>query len=83
MTDGEAGPLEKVRALPRAGRDHHPGRAELESFMRGGLSEPGMLAIVRHLLAGCPECVAATRRLWFGDGDPHPGGDAQCCRQAA
>ena len=54
----------------------HPAAEELESFMRGELTRPAVSVLVRHLLTGCPRCVAVTRRLWdFGDG-PLRGFDA-------
>ena len=49
----------------------HPVESDLERFMRGALTRSETLTVVRHLLAGCESCRAATRRLWrFGD---HPG----------
>ncbi len=45
-------------------RRSHPGPRELERFMGGELSPAGCSAVVRHLLTGCPRCVAVTRRLW-------------------
>jgi hypothetical protein len=41
-----------------------PGAAELERLMRGELPRPEVLAVVRHLLTGCPRCVAVTRPWW-------------------
>jgi hypothetical protein len=41
-----------------------PGAKELERFMRRELSRPEVLAVVRHLLTGCPRCVVVTRRSW-------------------
>jgi len=36
--------------------------------MLGELPRKEARAIVRHLLTGCPECVAVTRKLWrFGE----------------
>jgi len=32
--------------------------------MRGELPRVELLAVVRHLLTRCPECVEVTRRLW-------------------
>ena len=43
----------------------HPDRGLLERFMRGEVSPPEKLSVVRHLLAGCASCVAVTRHLWF------------------
>jgi len=36
----------------------HPEPAELQRFLRGEASRDEARAIVRHLLAGCPECTA-------------------------
>jgi hypothetical protein len=43
---------------------NHPGADELESFMCGELARAEVAGLVRHLLTGCPRCVALTRRLW-------------------
>jgi hypothetical protein len=45
-------------------RTDHLEPARLERFMRGESPRPERLAAVRHLLTGCPRCVAVTRRLW-------------------
>jgi hypothetical protein len=42
----------------------HPVPAELRRFLRGEASRAEARALVRHLLAGCAECVAVTRPLW-------------------
>ena len=42
----------------------HPGEQDLNRFMHGELRRPEAREVVRHLLAGCPQCVAVTRRLW-------------------
>lgn len=48
----------------------HPDMRLLERFMRNELQGRERRLIVRHLLTGCPDCVAVTRRLWsFGE---HP-----------
>ena len=47
-----------------AERSRHPSSDELACFMRGELQRPAVLAIVRHLLTGCPQCIAVTRRVW-------------------
>jgi tetratricopeptide (TPR) repeat protein len=48
----------------------HPDVRLLERFMRNELQGCERRIIVRHLLTGCPDCVAVTRRLWsFGE---HP-----------
>lgn len=39
--------------------------------MRGELPRDEALAVVRHLLTGCPQCVVVTQRLWsFGKRRP-------------
>jgi len=43
---------------------NHPIPGSLEGFMRGDASRDEARAIVRHLLTGCPKCVAVTRKLW-------------------
>jgi len=49
----------------------HPASDELERFMRCELKRPERPAVVRHLLTGCPRCLAVTQRLWdFGDRAP-------------
>jgi hypothetical protein len=42
----------------------HPDPADLERFMRLELSREKGRAVVRHLLAGCPQCRHITRELW-------------------
>ncbi len=42
----------------------HPGFRELEHFMRDELPPAECSAVVRHLLTGCPRCVAVTRWFW-------------------
>jgi hypothetical protein len=49
----------------------HPAPDLLLRFLRGETSRTEARAIVRHLLAGCPECLAVTRRPW-SDGDAGP-----------
>jgi hypothetical protein len=48
---------------PKPGPARHPDLRDLERFMKGEASRAEVRAIVRHLLAGCPECVAVTRLL--------------------
>jgi len=48
----------------------HPESDELKRFMRGELPRPEGRAIVRHLLAGCPECLQVTRRMWLAGERP-------------
>lgn len=45
-------------------RPIHPPAEQLERFMRGELSLPERLPIVRHMLAGCAECQKVTAPLW-------------------
>lgn len=46
-------------------RDHeHPTPALLLRFLRGEAGLAEQRALVRHLLAGCPECLAVTRPVW-------------------
>jgi tetratricopeptide (TPR) repeat protein len=47
-------------------REQHPSREDLERFRRGELTAAESKGLVRHLLAGCAECLGATRRLWGG-----------------
>jgi len=48
-------------------RPNHPPPAALQRFMQGEASRGEVRAIVRHLLAGCPECVAVTRVLGLAE----------------
>ena len=43
----------------------HPDSERLEHFMRGKLPRSEVLAVVRHLLTGCPRCLIVTHRLWI------------------
>src|ERR1700686_3978644 len=45
-------------------RASHPEPAVLQRYMRGESPRDEARAVVRHLLTGCPECVAITRLLW-------------------
>jgi hypothetical protein len=61
-----------VREHPADHPEDHPAAGLLERFMRGELSgDSGRTEcrmIVRHLLAGCPQCARITGRLWaLGD----------------
>ncbi len=49
----------------------HPAPDLLEAFMRSEAAAPDCLRIVRHLLSGCPQCVAVTGRIW-SLGEPRP-----------
>jgi hypothetical protein len=42
----------------------HPHPALLLGFLQGETSQSESRAIVRHLLSGCPSCLAVTRPLW-------------------
>jgi hypothetical protein len=53
---------ESEPALP-AVRWSHPHEEQLERFLRGELSLPEVLPIVRHLLKGCPQCLKVTRPI--------------------
>ena len=44
----------------------HPTRDELEGFLTGALGRPARPRILRHLLAGCPECTAICRPILAG-----------------
>jgi len=45
-------------------RDEHLTPDLLRSFLRGEASKAENREVVRHLLAGCPECLAVARPLW-------------------
>jgi hypothetical protein len=56
------------QAIRSGAGERHPSQADLESFMRGELSEQRAVLVVRHLLRGCARCAVITGRLWrFGD----------------
>ena len=64
-SDDESDPLDPKRLVVRCRvRLSHPTAKRLERFMRGELPWNETLTIVRHLLTGCPQCVAVTRELW-------------------
>jgi anti-sigma factor RsiW len=42
----------------------HPQPDLLLRFLRGEISRTDRLEVVRHLLTGCPDCVAVTREAW-------------------
>jgi hypothetical protein len=44
--------------------ESHPTEDSLLRFLRGEASQAERRAVVRHLLAGCPECLAVTRPVW-------------------
>jgi hypothetical protein len=62
----ESGPATRpADKQPDKHPDTHPAIELLELFMRGELTSPGeRRRLVRHLLTGCPRCVAVTRRGW-------------------
>ena len=43
---------------------NHPRPEVLERFLRGEATRAERWRIVRHLLAGCPDCLEATRKVW-------------------
>jgi hypothetical protein len=54
-------------------RDGHPKPDLLLRFLVGRAGRAEGRAVVRHLLAGCRECQAATRRVWeLGEERPKP-----------
>lgn len=59
---GRPKPRDPRLILEQANR--HPGPRQLEHLMRGELTRLEVLAVVRHLLAGCPMCAEVTRRMW-------------------
>jgi hypothetical protein len=73
----ESGPEVRPAATNQAERpkhsNDHPATELLERFMRGELTSPGeRRRLVRHLLAGCPRCLAVTRRCWVLVAPPRP-----------
>src|SRR3954469_25371445 len=56
--------------------DPHPDPQLLERFMRNEAGPPERRVVVLHLLTGCAQCVAVTRRLW-SLGEVPPGAVAQ------
>jgi hypothetical protein len=44
---------------------HHPDPQILERFMRNEAGAQERRAVILHLLTGCAQCVAVTRRLWY------------------
>ena len=42
----------------------HPDTSLLEGLLRGELSAAECRTVVRHLLTGCPRCVAITGHCW-------------------
>jgi len=44
--------------------EQHPDSRLLECFLRNELQGAERRVVVRHLLTGCPQCVAVTRRVW-------------------
>jgi hypothetical protein len=77
--DAAGDPLEIERLVERCRvRLRHPPAGQLERFLRGELGERARLAVVRHLLTGCPRCAEITRRLWsFGERVPREAGETR------
>ena len=42
----------------------HPGRRQIERFVKGECTRGETRDVVRHLLLGCPKCSEAVRPLW-------------------
>jgi hypothetical protein len=64
-------------AMPKTMTEDHPDPVLLERFMRNEAGVEERRGIVRHLLAGCGQCLAVTRRLWsLSDGRPESPPDA-------
>jgi hypothetical protein len=58
---------ESRTTLRKGNRQLHPHTDQLERFMRTELSMQEAAQIVRHLMKGCAQCQAVTRRFWtFG-----------------
>jgi tetratricopeptide (TPR) repeat protein len=71
----ETPPEGRWRALVAGRPEDHPDPRTLERFMQSALPAAESRGVVRHLLTGCPECVAVTRRLWnlaSGRSSPSP-----------
>lgn len=64
MTEGERAATMQTHSLAARGEAHRPSEERLERFLRGMLPRAEAAAIVRHLLTGCPYCLAVTRELW-------------------
>lgn len=47
--------------------EQHLDRRLLERFVSRETSRAENLAVVRHLIGGCPECKKAARALWYPD----------------
>ncbi|MFY9820180.1 MAG: hypothetical protein WAM82_02290 [Thermoanaerobaculia bacterium] len=45
----------------------------LQRFLSGEAASPEVRTVVRHLLAGCPQCVAVTRPAWGARGGTNGG----------
>jgi hypothetical protein len=53
--------------IRKAMSEGHPDPNLLECFLRNEVEASACRRIVRHLLTGCPQCIAVTRRFWsFG-----------------
>ena len=42
----------------------HPGRKQIERFVKGQATPAETRDVVRHLLVGCPKCSGTVRPLW-------------------
>ena len=42
----------------------HPSADSIAKLVRGELTAEEKRSVVRHLLSGCPECLAELARLW-------------------
>ena len=56
--------LENKEGIRSNLQTNHPAPAVLQRYMRAESPREQARAVVRHLLSGCPECVAVTRSLW-------------------
>jgi hypothetical protein len=66
-------PEEHARRRPAGDSADPPGHPEarlLEGLLRGELGAAESRTVVRHLLTGCPRCVAVTRRSWGAAAEP-------------
>jgi len=64
MTEGKRTATMQIHSLAARGEAHRPSEERLERFLRGMLPRAEVAAVVRHLLTGCPLCLAVTRELW-------------------
>lgn len=69
--------MREPRTAEAAAAAFHPAESDLERFMRGDLTRAEVRQVVRHLLTGCPSCVAVTRAVWRL-GDRHKDEEIRC-----